>query len=142
MAANDITRSGGVFGKLGNAVVRWPLLVVVFWVALAAIPLLTLPPLAEIVGRHKATPLPYDAPTMVTTMTLVQRRTPPGRLNEGMTLAVTGLLGGIACGSAAGGWTVEHVSPVAGFGVPVTAAAAALMIALVSTRATKPSPSP
>src|SRR5690242_13014770 len=67
MAANDVTRSGGVFGKLGNVVVRWPLLVVVFWVALAAVPLLTLPPLAEIVGRHKATPLPYDAPTMVTT---------------------------------------------------------------------------
>lgn len=72
------------------------------------------------------------APTMVTGMTLVQRRTPPGRLNEGLTLAVTGLLGGIACGSAAGGWTVEHVSAVAGYGVPVTAAAAALMIALVS----------
>ncbi|NEB04805.1 MFS transporter [Streptomyces sp. SID13726] len=72
------------------------------------------------------------APTMVTGMTLVQRRTPPDRLNEGMTLAVTGLLGGIACGSAAGGWTVEHLSPVAGFGVPVTAAAVALMIALVS----------
>ena len=67
MAASDVTRSGGVFGKLGNVVVRWPLLVVVFWVALAAVPLLTLPPLAEIVGRHKATPLPYDAPTMVTT---------------------------------------------------------------------------
>lgn len=74
------------------------------------------------------------APTMVTGMTLVQRRTPPGRLNEGMTLAVTGLLGGIACGSAAGGWTAEHVSPVAGYGVPVTAAAAALMIALAAHR--------
>ncbi|MEV6959626.1 MFS transporter [Streptomyces sp. NPDC051207] len=68
------------------------------------------------------------APTMVTTMTLVQRRTPEGRLNEGMTLAVTGLLGGIACGSAAGGWTVEHVSATAGYGVPVTAATAALLI--------------
>lgn len=43
------------------------------------------------------------APTMVTAMTLLQRRTPEGRLNEGMTLAVTGLLGGIACGSALGG---------------------------------------
>jgi RND superfamily putative drug exporter len=72
MAANDVTRSGGVFGKLGNVVVRWPLLVVVFWVALAAIPLLTLPPLAEIVGRHKATPLPYDAPTMVTTREMAE----------------------------------------------------------------------
>ncbi|MFD1661645.1 MFS transporter, partial [Streptomyces caeni] len=55
------------------------------------------------------------APTMVTAMTLVQRRTPEGRLNEGMTLAVTGLLGGIACGSATGGWAAEHLSPTAGF---------------------------
>ncbi|MEW2079435.1 MULTISPECIES: MFS transporter [unclassified Streptomyces] len=70
------------------------------------------------------------APTMVTTMTLVQRYTPEGRLNEGMTLAVTGLLGGIACGSAAGGWTVEHVSATAGYGVPVAAAATALLVAL------------
>jgi predicted MFS family arabinose efflux permease len=77
---------------------------------------------------------------MVTGMTLVQRRTPPGRLNEGMTLAVTGLLGGIACGSAAGGWTAEHVSPVAGFGVPVTAAATALMIALTCTKPARPRP--
>ncbi|MGW0461938.1 MFS transporter [Streptomyces tendae] len=74
------------------------------------------------------------APTMVTTMTLVQHRTPEGRLNEGMTLAVTGLLGGIACGSAAGGWTVEHVSPTAAYAVPVTAAAAALLLALLPTR--------
>jgi MFS family permease len=79
------------------------------------------------------------APTMVTGMTLVQRRTPPGRLNEGMTLAVTGLLAGIACGSAAGGWTAEHVSPTAAYGVPTTAAAAALMIALAWIRPTRPS---
>ncbi|RBL82120.1 hypothetical protein DDE05_39855, partial [Streptomyces cavourensis] len=36
------------------------------------------------------------APTMVTGMTLVQRSTPPGQLNEGMTLSVTALLGGVA----------------------------------------------
>lgn len=72
------------------------------------------------------------APTMVTGMTLVQRRVPEGRLNEGMTLAVTGLLGGIAGGSALGGWLAEHVSATAGFGVPVTAAAGALLIALTS----------
>jgi len=71
------------------------------------------------------------APTMITNMTLVQRRTPDGRLNEGMTLAVTALLGGIACGSAAGGWVVEHLTPTAGYGVPVTAAAVALLVALV-----------
>ncbi|MGW3122368.1 MFS transporter [Streptomyces sp. NPDC001107] len=74
------------------------------------------------------------APTMVTTMTLVQQRTPEGSLNEGMTLAVTGLLGGIACGSATGGQLVDHVSPTAGFGVPVTAAATALLIAGAAAR--------
>jgi MFS family permease len=72
------------------------------------------------------------APTMVTGMTLVQERTPEGRINEGMTLAVTGLLGGIAGGSALGGWLAEHVSTTAGFGVPVTAGAVALLISLAS----------
>ncbi len=76
------------------------------------------------------------APTMVTGMTLIQRRTPAGRLNEGMTLAVTALLGGIACGSAVGGWVVERLSPTAGYGVPVTAAATALFMALATATAT------
>ncbi|MER6343321.1 MFS transporter [Streptomyces sp. NPDC001595] len=71
------------------------------------------------------------APTLVTGMALVQVRTPEGRLNEGMTLAVTGLLGGIACGSALGGWAAEHLSVTAGYGVPVVAAGAALLIAAV-----------
>nr|WBO78319.1 MFS transporter [Streptomyces sp. SBE_14.2] len=74
------------------------------------------------------------APTMITNMTLIQHRTPEGHLNEGMTLAVTGLLGGIALGSAAGGWTAEHVSAAAGYGVPVCAAVLATAMA-VGTRA-------
>ncbi|MDW4905244.1 MFS transporter [Streptomyces sp. ADMS] len=74
------------------------------------------------------------APTMITTMTLVQSRTPEDRLNEGMTLAVTGLLGGIACGSAAGGWAAEQVSATAGYGVPVAAAVCALLLSLATTR--------
>jgi len=78
------------------------------------------------------------APTMVTGMTLVQRRAPEGRLNEGMALAVTGLLGGIACGSAVGGWVVERVSTTAGYGVPVTAAAIALPLSMASTRRRSP----
>ncbi|WP_225822930.1 MFS transporter [Streptomyces naphthomycinicus] len=68
------------------------------------------------------------APTMVTAMTLVQRRTPADRLNEGMSLMVTGLLIGIGCGSAAGGWAAEHLSPVTAFAVPAAAAALALLI--------------
>jgi MFS family permease len=78
------------------------------------------------------------APTMVTGMTLVQHRTPEGRLNEGMTLAVTGLLGGIACGSATGGWLVEHISATAGYGVPIAAAGSALAISLTIPPASDP----
>lgn len=113
------------------------------WCVAAMTALLTLPLLAASLGGS----LPLlaltlliggmaTAPTMVTTMTLVQHRTPEGRLNEGMTLAVTGLLGGIACGSAAGGWTVEHVSPTAAYGIPVTAAATALLLTLLPARRT------
>ncbi|MFJ8940793.1 MFS transporter [Streptomyces sp. NPDC102365] len=80
------------------------------------------------------------APTMVTGMTLLQHRTPVGRLNEGMTWAVTGLLGGIACGSALGGFVVERASAVAGYGVPVGAAGVALLIALTTGRRGSPSP--
>ncbi|MEV7015778.1 MFS transporter [Streptomyces sp. NPDC093991] len=105
------------------------------WCLAAMAALMTLPLLAALTGS-----LPVlagallvagmaTAPTMVTTMTLVQRSTPEGRLNEGMTLAVTGLLGGIACGSAAGGWIVERVSATAGYGVPVAAALTALAVA-------------
>ncbi|MFF3910846.1 MFS transporter [Streptomyces sp. NPDC001848] len=70
------------------------------------------------------------APTMVTALALVQRRTPEGRANEGMTLAVTALLGGVACGSATGGWAVERLSPTAGFTLPAAAAGLALAITL------------
>ncbi|MFJ2786834.1 MULTISPECIES: MFS transporter [unclassified Streptomyces] len=83
------------------------------------------------------------APTMVTGMGLVQRMTPPSRLNEGMTLAVTALLGGIAVGSATGGWAADH-APFAssGFLVPATAAALALTLcAATGVGGRGPSPS-
>ncbi|KKZ70654.1 MFS transporter, partial [Streptomyces showdoensis] len=73
------------------------------------------------------------APTMVTGMTLVQRLTPPDRLNEGMTLAVTALLGGVAAGSALGGWLSEHApTTTCGYLAPVTAATLALLLCLAT----------
>ncbi|MFE7543090.1 MFS transporter [Streptomyces platensis] len=75
------------------------------------------------------------APTMVTGMGLVQSQSPPGRLNEGMTLAVTALLGGIAAGSAGGGWAVDHLAgPGPAYGVPAAAAALALTVTLLTGR--------
>ncbi|MGW1602664.1 MFS transporter [Streptomyces eurythermus] len=74
------------------------------------------------------------APTMVTAMALVQRRTPAGRLNEGMGLMVTGLLAGIACGSATGGWATERLSPGTAFAVPAAAAFLALLVGAAGVR--------
>ncbi|SBU93431.1 hypothetical protein YW5DRAFT_04370 [Streptomyces sp. Ncost-T6T-1] len=73
------------------------------------------------------------APTMVTGMTLVQRATRPEQLNEGMTLSVTALLGGVAAGAAAGGWLVEHAGTAPGYAAPMSAAALALVIAAAGT---------
>ncbi|WP_407552681.1 MFS transporter [Streptomyces sp. Pv4-95] len=77
------------------------------------------------------------APTMVTGMGLVQSRVPVGQLNEGMTLAVTALLGGIAAGTAAGGWAVDHLpdSPPAAYTVPACAAGLALVTTFLAARA-------
>ncbi|MDT0343016.1 MFS transporter [Streptomyces litchfieldiae] len=77
------------------------------------------------------------APTMVTGMTLVQDVTPAGRLNEGMTLAVAALLGGIALGSAGGGMVVEAHGAVAGYWFPM---GAALVAAAVAAAAHGPRP--
>ncbi|MBW5482734.1 MFS transporter [Streptomyces bambusae] len=67
------------------------------------------------------------APTMVTAMSLVHRHTPEGRLNEGMTLAVTAILAGIAAGSAASGAITDHLGPVTAYAVPTAAATLALV---------------
>ncbi|GGT14807.1 MFS transporter [Streptomyces chromofuscus] len=109
------------------------------WCTAAMAALMTLPLLAAALTSSLLLLAPAlllagmaTAPTMVTGMALVQQRTPADRLNEGMTLAVTALLGGVAAGSALGGWTVERASAVTGFGIPVTAAALALLITLSS----------
>ncbi|TQK44904.1 hypothetical protein FBY35_6437 [Streptomyces sp. SLBN-118] len=97
--------------------------------------LMSLPLLAAATGSLPAVAVALlaagmaTAPTMVTGMTVIQRLTPEGQLNEGMTLAVTALLGGIAAGSATGGWTVEHASTAYGYLVPLAAAATALLLA-------------
>ncbi|MEU1087819.1 MFS transporter [Streptomyces sp. NPDC005892] len=73
------------------------------------------------------------APTMVTGMTRVQRLTPANQLNEGMTLAVTALLGGVAAGSATGGWLVEHAGTIPGYAAPACAAGLAFVVSAVGT---------
>ncbi|MFD7117009.1 MFS transporter [Streptomyces sp. NPDC059922] len=115
------------------------------WCVAAMSALLALPLLAATTGAPGSRALPLlacalliagaaTAPTMVTGMTLVQRLTPASRLNEGMTLAVTALLAGIAAGAAAGGWTVEHTDPARGYALPLCAALLALLCAAAGAR--------
>ncbi|MFD3803174.1 MFS transporter [Streptomyces sp. NPDC058619] len=66
------------------------------------------------------------APTMVTAMSEVHARTPGGRLNEGMTLAVTAILTGIAAGSASAGLLVDHFGTTTAYLLPAAAAALTL----------------
>ncbi|UQX01382.1 MFS transporter [Streptomyces sp. RerS4] len=71
------------------------------------------------------------APVMVTAMSLVQRATPQGRLNEGMTLAVTAILAGIAAGSATAGQAVDHLGTTTAYALPAAAALLALTLRAV-----------
>ncbi|MGW6981168.1 MFS transporter [Streptomyces sp. NPDC054932] len=70
------------------------------------------------------------APTMVTAMSRVHALTPEGRLNEGMTLAVTAIFAGIALGAAAAGTLVDRLGPSTAYALP----AAAALVALAATK--------
>ena len=52
---------------------RRPLVVIGFWIALAAVLSLALPPLAVVAARSSRTMLPDDAPVMVTTREMTTR---------------------------------------------------------------------
>lgn len=74
------------------------------------------------------------APTMVTGMTLVQELLPGRQFNEGMAVAVSGIVVGISGGAALAGAVAEHAAPGTGYALPACAAALALLIALAGRR--------
>ncbi|MFG2333438.1 MFS transporter [Streptomyces sp. NPDC048604] len=126
--------AGAVFGMLrpkGEASRRW--LVGVAAMAVSMIPLLlagNLPLLAValfVAGMS-------IAPTMVTTMALVEVHVPRAKLTEGMTWTGTGLAIGVALGSSAAGWVVDSSGAAAGYVVPVVSGAAAVVIGLLGYR--------
>ncbi|MCX4963006.1 MFS transporter [Streptomyces virginiae] len=80
------------------------------------------------------------APTMVTAMSRVHALTPEGRLNEGMTLAVTAILAGIALGAAAAGTLIDHLGPTTAYALPAAAAVLALAAEVVPVSGTRDVP--
>ncbi|MGI9125853.1 MAG: MMPL family transporter, partial [Mycobacterium sp.] len=57
--------NGGVFGLIGRVVVRWPLLVIAAWIAIAAGLTQVFPPLSVLAQKAPASILPADAPSVV-----------------------------------------------------------------------------
>ncbi|OIK23281.1 MFS transporter [Streptomyces malaysiense] len=91
-------------------------------------------PLTLAGGLWSLVPLMFIAgtatsPTMITGMGLVQELIPRSQINEGMTLAVTSLLGGSSLGSTLAGWSVARFGAQNSYVLPVGAAALALLTA-------------
>lgn len=82
------------------------------------------------------------APTMVTTMGLVERLVPRSKLTEGMTWTSTGLAVGVALGSSAAGWAVDAFGPDRAYSVPAVAGALAAAVAFLGHRRLRPRPAP
>ncbi|MFJ3882006.1 MFS transporter [Streptomyces sp. NPDC090077] len=74
------------------------------------------------------------APVMVGAMALVQRATPRGRLNEGMSLAVTAIMAGISVGAAGAGQAVDRLGSTAAYALPAAAALLALAFSVATSR--------
>ncbi|EGG44766.1 major facilitator transporter [Streptomyces griseoaurantiacus M045] len=74
------------------------------------------------------------APTMITTMGLIEQHVPRAKLTEGMTWVSTGLAVGVALGSSVSGWVIDASGARAGYGVPVVSGAVAVAVGLLGYR--------
>ncbi|MBT2676999.1 MFS transporter [Streptomyces sp. ISL-14] len=74
------------------------------------------------------------APTMITTMSLIEKHVPRAQLTEGMTWVSTGLAVGVALGSSAAGWVIDAAGADAGYGVPAVSGAVAVAVGFLGYR--------
>ncbi|MGK3938615.1 MFS transporter [Streptomyces caeruleatus] len=77
------------------------------------------------------------APTMITTMSLIEQHVPRAQLTEGMTWISTGLAVGVALGSSVAGWVIDAAGARAGYGVPAVAGAVAVAVGFLGYRRLK-----
>ncbi|MFD5269422.1 MFS transporter [Streptomyces sp. NPDC058335] len=81
------------------------------------------------------------APTMITTMSLIEEHVPRAQLTEGMTWVSTGLAVGVALGSSIAGWVIDSAGARAGYGVPAVSGAVAVAVGFLGyRRLSKPAP--
>ncbi|MFF9750135.1 MFS transporter [Streptomyces albidoflavus] len=119
----------GARAPAGPAAARLPVLLALLTAALALPALAATTGSAALLAPAVLCAGMATAPVMITAMTLVQHRTPPARLNEGLTLAVTAILTGIALGSALSGQAADRLTPGTGYTVALAAACAAIALA-------------
>ncbi|MCC5473919.1 MFS transporter [Streptomyces barringtoniae] len=74
------------------------------------------------------------APTMITTMSLIEEHVPRARLTEGMTWVSTGLAVGVALGSSVAGSVIDAAGARAGYGVPAVSGAVAVAVGFLGYR--------
>ncbi|MFD0419515.1 MFS transporter [Streptomyces sp. NPDC127108] len=74
------------------------------------------------------------APTMITTMALVEQHVPRAKLTEGMTWVSTGLAVGVALGSSMAGWVIDAAGSRAGYAVPGVSGAVAVVVGFLGYR--------
>ncbi|MFJ7303802.1 MULTISPECIES: MFS transporter [unclassified Streptomyces] len=74
------------------------------------------------------------APTMITTMSLIEQHVPRAKLTEGMTWVSTGLAVGVALGSSVAGWVIDASGAKAGYLVPAVSGAVAVAVGFLGYR--------
>lgn len=65
MKSSHEAAAGGVFHRLADFVIRWPLIAIGLWIAVAAALTLAIPPLAVVAAHKQVEALPADAPVVV-----------------------------------------------------------------------------
>ncbi|MFD5799305.1 MFS transporter [Streptomyces diastatochromogenes] len=126
--------AGAVFGLLrfsGAPERRW--LLGVGAMAVSMIPLLLVGNLPLLAAALFVAGLSI-APTMITTMSLIEEHVPRAKLTEGMTWVSTGLAVGVALGSSVAGWVIDAAGARAGYGVPAVSGAVAVAVGFLGYR--------
>ncbi|WP_406480471.1 MFS transporter [Streptomyces platensis] len=132
--------AGAVFGLLhlkGHASRRWVVGVCAMAVSMVPLQLVGSLPLLAVALFVAGLSI---APTMVTTMALIQEHVPRSKLTEGMTWTSTGLAVGVALGSSAAGWVVDAAGAARGYLVPGAAGLLAALVAFAGYRRLRPRP--
>jgi MFS family permease len=139
-AAGSCT-AGVLFGLLrpaGAAARRW--LLGICAMAVSMIPLLLVGNLSLLAVALFVAGLSV-APTMITTMALVEEHVPRAHLTEGMTWVSTGLAVGVALGSSVAGRVIDAAGARAGYGVPAVSGTVAVAVGFLGyRRLSRPAP--